>query len=564
MERENLTEPDFRFQRLVSPEDCGRLEDRLPDTPVVALWATVEPRQNVDILLALEASLRRDGIPVLFLMRENAVEFVRQYSPGGENFFIFEDKQLFRFLPGISLLVTHDYVLGHSRVDGFSGKTLLLNHASLASPESAIALDLYADYLIVPHARFQEPFDYSLVPNRVSIQHNPQLTVIPAGSPKLDLLAAARRRAYAPHTNIVSFYPASSDFMLGKNPAKINSVVQEWSAFVEAFLSRYPDGTFVFSPALRDHGEDFIRDFVKSWRNHKRFIFSRTADNKYWLSRTDFLLTDWSSISNTWALTSLRPAIRLQPGREAALTEDIWGYTAFSPAQALGALDLARKNLWRWKTRLLHYRTKRFPAFGQCMTELPNAIRHILSADFPAPLPSWRVLDKKASPENSIHNILRVYCARKAMPAGREAPHPAYLWDKILEIGSGCLTLAGLDEFIAYLSKANSLNEFDMSRWKRYTILSLSRCPQNICYKFFLHKVNRYKTYFYIIATLAVIAASRGSTTEQRKHVSDLIRQTDIDIIKVSDFFHGCHQLEDKLLSREYFGQIQAHCTSAQ
>lgn len=554
---ENYGEAAHRFCRLTTPEMCMRLQESLGGQKFVALWATVVPRQNVDILLELESRLRERGVPVLFFLKENAVEFVGDSAPGRGDFLILEDKGLLRHLPGIGLLVTHDYVVGHSRVDGFHGKTMLLNHSALFVPHAGIAMDLYADYLVTVNAQLPETLDFSFVPHLVSMQHNPQLAVIPAGSPKLDLLAAARRKAYARRANILSFYPASSDVMLG-TPAKAAAAVREWSNFVECFFRRHPGWTFVFSPALYDHGREFILDFVETWRSEKRFVFSKRADNKYWLARSDFLLTDWSTISLSWAFSSLRPAICLRPGaEEKEIGEDAFGYIAGTGRQALEALGLASENLWRWKARLLKFRTEQIPTFGRSFAQLADAIRHILSTEFPKPLPGWVIMDKKVGSENPVHDLLRRYSRRKANPSGHRTLHPGHHWDKALaSFRNGPLALAALDELLAWFSVRGAASEFDMARWKSYTVSALALTPQKIVYSFIYHKLSEYRENQYSLSTLAVVAASADGTSEQRETVGRLLRKGNADIRSVAEFFHACRRSGAQGLSEGCLGQI--------
>lgn len=544
------------FVPLSTAEDCQRLNRRFRGKKVVALWATTLPRQNVDVLLALKDGLEQEGIPVLFLVRENAVAFAAAHAPGQEKFFLLDDPQLLRFLPCIDLLVTHDYVTGYRKIPGFDGKVMYLNHN--AAVHQGVAMDYFADYLVEINTKFSCDFDYTAVPAFLSVQHNPQLALVPAGSIKLDLLAAARQRAKDIPTAqglLVSFYPLSSEHMLGGSAAKISRAVGEWNAFVEGFFHNHPDGTFVFSPAIPDRPRDFIRQFVDTWRHDRRFLFSEEDDNKYWLSRSDFLLTDWSGIDASWIFSTLRPAIHLRPGSGETLHETAFGYTAPTAVEALQALGLAQKDLWRWKARLLKFRHEQFPFFGKSVAKLCEAIRHIISADFPEPLPSWGVLDKNVRPEKPALALLRFLSYRKQNPKALRMLHPAYLWQRVFQEipDNGCLALAALDELISYHS-SSSPDALGSQRLLYYLEHALARVPQHIIYQFLANRLDAPTPV--LIRALCLVLSHKDSTSEQKEHLLDILQKKAITPQKFSECFSFPPGLETTAFSPEVPGEI--------
>ncbi|MBD5646269.1 MAG: hypothetical protein HDQ89_01135 [Desulfovibrio sp.] len=532
------------FAPLSAAEDCKRLNGRFRGQKVVALWATTRPRQNVDVLLALKEGLEKAGIPVLFLLRENAAPLVAELARGSGDFFLLDDRDLFRFLPCIDLLVTHDYVTGYRKIPGFGGKVMYLNHTSAG--HQGVAMDYFADYLVEINTKFSCDFDYTAVPAFLSVQHNSQLALVPAGSIKLDLLASARERAKdkaAAQGLLVSFYPLSSEHMLGANAAKISRAIGEWNAFVEGFFRRHPDGTFVFSPAIPDRKRDFIRDFAETWRHDGRFIYSEEDDNKYWLARSDFLITDWSSIDASWIFSTLRPAIHLRPGEGEPLHETAYGYTAATAEDALLALDDAQKNLWRWKARLLKFRHEQFPFFGRSVAMLCEAIRHIISADFPEPLPGWGVLDKNVTAEKPALALLRFLAFRKKNMAARRMLNPghiwlnpAYIWEKVFQEipTSGCLTLAALDDLLTYHTLMPP-NELSHRRFRINLERALERVPQHIVYRFLVNRLDAPTPD--LIRLLCSVVSHKDSTPAQKAHLVAALKKTGMDFGKYADCF---------------------------
>ncbi len=549
------------FTRLATAEDCARLNDSLCGKKAVALWATTQPRQNVDVLLALASALRQEGIPVLFLMKENAVALVADQGGEGTNFYILDDRQLLRFLPCIELLVTHDYVADYYRIDGFQGKVLYLNH--VATGNQNIARNYYNDYIVEINAKFSCAFDYSLVPSFLSVQHNPQLAVIPAGSIKLDLLAEARareRKAGAP-TGIVSFYPLSSEHMIGDNTEKIARTVREWSVFVEGFFREHPGGTFVFSPSIADRGREFILNFAESWRHEPHFIFSTRDDNKYWISRSDFLLTDWSGIDGSWIFSSLRPALYLRPDSRERPGESAYGYVTTTGAEALRALARAQKELWRWKARLLKFRSEQFPFFGKSIACLCEAIRHIVSAEFPEPLPSWGVIDKKMTQENPVLATLRCHRLRKKNPEALRQLTPENFWYNVFRTipPNGTLTLAAIDELIAYHATI-APNELAFSALLSFLEQAFSHAPQHIVYTFLFHKLAAFPRSMYLLAALCITASHKKSTVDQRERTVTALRAAALDMETISGIFSAHVFPETDCISAEYFAQLKDAC----
>ena len=553
------------FERLSTAEDCQRLNGRFCGKRVVALWGTTQPRQNVDVLSALKAGLQQECIPVLFLVREIAAEFAAAHARGAEDFYILDDAELLRFLPCIDLLVTHDYVTGYRKIPGFGGKVMYLNHT--AAGHQSVAMDYFADYLVEINTKFSCDFDYTAVPAFLSVQHNPQLALVPAGSIKLDLLAAARREAKenTPAQGLlVSFYPLSSEHNLGGNAAKINHAVGEWNAFVEGFFQNHPDGTFVFSPSIADRGRDFIRHFVDTWRSDRRFLFSEDDDNKYWLSRSDFLVTDWSSIDASWMFSTLRPAIHLRPGNGAPLHETAYGYTAATGEEALQALARAQKDLWRWKARLLKFRNEQFPFFGRSVARLCEAIRHIISADFPEPLPTWGVVDKNTTQEKPALALLRFLAFRKRHPQALHMLQPAYIWHKVFQEvpESGCLALGALDEHIAY-SASRTLNELDHLRLVLYLKHAFEYVPQHIIYTFLVNKLDARTPNITLIRLLCIVVSHIDSTPEQKAHLVAALQKTGMDFDKYSECFSLPPGLEPAAFSPEAPADLFRACVRA-
>lgn len=543
------------FQHLATAEDCERLNERFRGKKVVALWATTQPRQNVDVLLALDSALRQRGIPVLFLMKENAVEFAEAHAREVHSFSLLNDSGLLRYLPCVELLVTHDYVTGYKKIPGFRGKVMYLNHTATGRP--GVAMDYFADYLVDINTNFACDFDCSFVPNFLSVQHNPQLAIVPAGSIKLDLLGAERARAGKHHGQIVSFYPLSSEHMLGSNATKIDRTVREWNAFVEGFFRRFPEGKFVFSPAIADRKRDFIRHFADTWRQERHFVFSEADDNKYWVARSDFLLTDWSAIAGSWIATSLRPAIFLRPATEEPLRENAHGYIASTGEQALDALARAQKDLWRWKTRLLRLRNEQIPFFGQSVDRLCEAIRYIVSAEFPEPLPSWGVFEKNATPEKPALALLRFVSFRKRRPEALRMLAPAYIWQKVFQEipESGCLALAALDELIAY-SSCREPNELGSQKLLVYLLHAFERVPQHIIYKFLVNKLVPASPDIILMRLLCVVVSHADSTPAQREHLIETFQKTAIDPGKIPEFFPASFWPQGDAFSREVLEQI--------
>lgn len=546
------------FARLATAEDCERLNGRFRGQKVVALWATTQPRQNVDVLLALKEALEQEGIPVLFLLKENAAALAAAQARGQGNFFLLDDAQLLRFLPCVDLLVTHDYVTRYKKIPGFGGKVMYLNHT--AAGHQGVAMDYFADYLVEINTKFSCDFDYTAVPAFLSVQHNPQLALVPAGSIKLDLLASARERAKdkaAAQGLLVSFYPLNSVHMLGANAAKISHAVGEWNAFVEGFFHAHPNGTFVFSPAIADRRRDFIRDFVDTWRHDRRFLYSEEDDNKYWLARSDFLLTDWSCIDTSWAFSTLRPAIHLRPGVVEPLHKTAFGYTGGTGAEALHALADAQKNLWRWKARLLRFRRELFPFFGRSIKTLTEAIRHIISADFPEPLPGWGVLDKNVTAEKPVLALLRFLAFRKRSRKALHRLNPAYIWHIVFQEipESGCLALAALDELVAYHA-AGAPNELARRQMVSSLARALERVPQHIVYTFLVNKLDAQNPDITLIWLLCTVVSHVDGTAGQKTALVATLLKTGVDPEKFSKLFSLPPGLEPTAFSPEVPGEI--------
>lgn len=406
-----------RIPRLDSAAKCAALWPKYPEK-AVGLWATGFPRQNVDVLWRLRQELVALGVPVVFFFEESAKPVLRPLLEGDcpaplADIYQLDDARLFRLLGFLEVLVTTFGVW--SKDHRFVGAKLV-SIAAVANMVNPGIYSYYYDYIIGEldprksrdHRNIDNRrIDYGLYPDACKIHRNRHLTQMMAGYPKIDLLSEERQKnAARPPVSVLLLYPSYLDFCATLQQISPDGYENIWADAVAAFLAWRPDGIAVFRPKTEDLKHPVVRRLRERFAEDGRFIIDAELDNKFWLSRADYFLTDFSEARANFALSALRPGIRMiyKPAEEPPVRDD-YGWTVSRPGQIVPLMKEMEADATLWTHDLLETRKRVTPGFGRNFTLIAGMIKRIFDNDDD---PEWYVEPKGETPLRNQADLLKL------------------------------------------------------------------------------------------------------------------------------------------------------------
>ena len=407
---------------LNTAQDCARLAKRLGTGPVVALWATGQPRSTVDVMLQFRELLQQRKFKVVLLLRKSAVQnFSGLFSKINDDLvYEFNNNTLLEHCYFFSVLFTHDYCLS-GKPKNFSGKIVFFPHninCMYPTPR-----DVFADYVVAVNESYRK-FDFSTYPNYIKINKNFNYTIIPAGYPKLDLVISGREKAgKGPHKR-VAFVPVMSNYWREAYPGQL---FKTYSEFISAFCEHFPEYEFIVRPYSTDRNSPLFRKLREKFSAQPRFRLSLEEDNTTYLFSCDLLLTDYSAVARNFCYAALRPVIWLQPTlqiREPYQKVDM-GYVTCSAEQCLAAITEALNSCSQWEEHLRRRRAQEVRHAGETLSYLCDNLTNIL---LDSPPPDWIVLDKGDTPFDKPAAYLRLFARPLQDWARNAAPPPVVDW----------------------------------------------------------------------------------------------------------------------------------------
>lgn len=134
-----------------------------------------------------------------------------------------------------------------------------------------------------------------------------------------------------------------------------------------------------------------------------RFYIDEEDDNKFWLARATYFVTDYSEGFINFCMTAKKPAIRMVYTEEGGEpSQDEWGWTLTAPAGIVPVMEqMDMQEKW-WTQSLLEKQQRVMPTLGRNFTILAEMIRCILNNDDPGGV----TLDKGHTPCKSPSDML--------------------------------------------------------------------------------------------------------------------------------------------------------------
>ncbi|MBD5558623.1 MAG: hypothetical protein HDQ92_08815 [Desulfovibrio sp.] len=394
--------PDFPL--LDSAAKCVALWPKYPQK-VVGMWATGSPRQNVDVLWRLREELLKLDIPVVFFFKESARTMLSRVIAGGtsstsshihshshseNNIYQLDDAKLFRLLNFVEVLVTNDYCVGLEESRHINAKLVgLHHHAKNPTPYGA---NYYYDYFASDIPTLSD-FDYSGIPDSIKIHRNPHFTLLAAGHSKIDLIVEERaKNTCFPAPPVLLLYPNYLDMSMRFQNISQEAYVDIWSNIISAYLNWSKSGIVVYRPPILSRNEVLAERIANKFMDNGRFFLDTEDDNKFWISRASYFITDYSGGLVNFCLTAKRPAIQMIWKKETEEPKrDEWGWTISRPEQLIPLLEEMNKEAQYWTEALREKQEREMPTLGRNFVLLAGMIKRIFNNDDD---PEWLRMDK--------------------------------------------------------------------------------------------------------------------------------------------------------------------------
>lgn len=398
--------PDFPV--LDSPARCAALWSKYPEK-VVGLWATGCPRQNVDVLWRLREELLKIGVPVVFFFNVSALPMLRSLLgtepsiESGRDLYQLDDPRFFHLLSFVDVLVANDTFVGFYGARHIRAKLVGLPHC--ANVTNPTFWNYYYDYFVSDKNELRD-FDYSFYINRGKIRRNSSFTQLVVGYPKLDLLLEERKKSYSTTYSVLLIYLVYVDYSVNQQNISPEKYVEIWSDVISAFLEWRSDGMVVFRPTMPDRQHPLVREILGKFAESGRVFLDDDDDNKFWLARAKYFVTDLSQGYINFSMTAMRPSIRMfHRWEEHKPKRDEWGWVIATPAPLVSLLEQMDRDEKCW-ARILKVRQKcEMPTLGRNFTLLAGMVKRILQDDDD---PMWLKLDKGNTPCNTTADMLKI------------------------------------------------------------------------------------------------------------------------------------------------------------
>lgn len=135
--------------------------------------------------------------------------------------------------------------------------------------------------------------------------------IIPAGYPRLGLL---RKQILA--TNIepdaIVYAPCGIAFAPEMGGARVKD---SGEIIIKALLENFPDKKVIFRPYLPDLANPIILNLIEKFRHEKRLLIDKNPDRLFSFSRGAMMISDISSICESFAFSTNRCSAHFQPWR---------------------------------------------------------------------------------------------------------------------------------------------------------------------------------------------------------------------------------------------------------
>lgn len=400
MKKINYTE-DLKWIRTL--KDVHFIEDNFRNKKIICLWASGSPKPCINLFLNLRYNLIKKKYTVLMLIESNGIDLLRKYKFNEENqndIYICDRLDLIQQIKDIVLLISNEYSMRQKCVRKDLKVAIIPHDIEFIYP-NAEPVSLSADY-ILGTLNINKEFNYNFYPNDYKYTFSKTLTIF-SGYLKLDLLNQKTILNENKINHRVAFYPTLVNFV----PCSYEKLYNEYINLIKMFFQEFPEWEFILRPRKEDIYNKLYINIYNSFKNNKKFIFDKDSDNYHFLSRSDIIITDYSSIFLNFVYSTFKPSIRLKADKsiEQNYLKDKYGYITSNAKQTIFAIHDSIKNFDLWKKELKSLSLKEIPNLGNQCNEVINNIHKIINNEI---IDGWIQIDKGNTPCNSISDYLKL------------------------------------------------------------------------------------------------------------------------------------------------------------
>ena len=213
--------------------------------------------------------------------------------------------------------------------------------------------------------------------------------LIPVGYPGMAVLAQGLR-AHAREPDAIVYAPVGRHSYpdCGGNRLKCHGV-----RLVRSLLGAFPDLRVIFRPYKTDLESDEVKEICATFAGEPRFVPDTHPGREFAFAHGALLVTDLSHIAQTFAFSTLRPALYFHPWlkRKQRRTSWLGGFTAYSYTGLVQAARLCLENTREWQQRIRTERSRLTMPFDTALDDIAGFLREFYED---APRAEWLTIER--------------------------------------------------------------------------------------------------------------------------------------------------------------------------
>lgn len=401
---------------------CAALE-QIQSKKVIGIYATGWPYQNVDVLWRLRQELLIKQCPVIFFFKTSARPLMDSIIKAShiidiQDIYELNDPKFFIFFDFIDVLVTSEVVVRCHEAHFIKAKLVSISfNAKISSPS---IYNYYFDYTVDEINQLQycidsHKIDYDFYPDTCKIHRNHYFTKLILGHLKIDLLVEERMKyermksSLDFKSHVFLIYPTYTTFSTSLQKIGHEKYIEIWKEIILAYLAWQKDGIVVLRPKPVDFEKKLLPEFLalkNAFENTGRFFIDDEDDNKFWICRADYFITDYSLAYINFSISSKKPSIRLvYSWKEEQPKLDQWGWIISSSRQLIPLLEEMNRDKKVWRKNLLLIQQREIPTLGKNFALFADMLKSIFSND---DNPAWFKIEKGHTSLHTHKDVLNL------------------------------------------------------------------------------------------------------------------------------------------------------------
>lgn len=249
--------------------------------------------------------------------------------------------------------------------------------------------------------------DFGIYPDVCKIHRNPHFTQLVAGHAKIDLLLEERqKKAPGATAPVLLLYPTYINYSMSLQGIGPEKYVELWCEVIAAYLAWHPEGIVVFRPNVEGRVHPLVERISAKFAHDGRLFIDKEDNNKFWMARADYFVTDYSEAYANFCLSAKRPVIRMvYTKEEEEPIRDEWGWTVSRAGQVIPLLIQVDMEEDLWVESLRKIQEREMPTLGRNFARMASMILRIFHNDDD---PAWFRVDKGHTPCRTTGDLLRL------------------------------------------------------------------------------------------------------------------------------------------------------------